>query len=73
LNLESPVLEQDRRLTMEVTEVIDNHGDVIVRAAYDGDFDKANLPDPLVLTNYFSVREEKIVSLVTILNKPSDY
>ncbi len=55
---------------MDVTEAIDHHGDTIVRAAYDGDFDKTDLPDPVVLTNYFSVRDEKIVSMVTILNKP---
>ncbi len=57
-------------VTMDVTEAIDHHGDTIVRAAYDGDFDKTDLPDPVVLTNYFSVRDEKIVSMVTILNKP---
>jgi hypothetical protein len=60
-------------VTMDVTEVIDHHGDTIVRAAYDGDYDKTNLPDPLILTNYFSVRDEKIVSLITIRNKPSEY
>jgi hypothetical protein len=60
------------RVTMEVVEAFDHHGDTIVRAAYDGDFDKANLPDPLILTNYFSVRDGKIVSLVTILVKPAD-
>jgi hypothetical protein len=60
-------------VTMDVTEVIDDHGDTIVRAAYDGDFDKTNLPVPLILTNYFSVRDGKIVSLVTILNKASEY
>lgn len=59
-------------VTMEVIEVLDNHGDTIVRATYDGDYDKAGLPDPLILTNYFSLRDEKIVSLVTILVKPSD-
>jgi nuclear transport factor 2 (NTF2) superfamily protein len=61
------------RVTMEVVEVLDHHGDIIVRAAYDGDFDKADLPDPLILTNYFSVRDQKIVSLVTILVKPAVY
>jgi hypothetical protein len=61
------------RVTMEVTEVLDHHGDTIVRAAYDGVFDKAGLPDPLILTNYFSVRDEKIAGLVTILVKGSDY
>ena len=60
-------------VTMDVTEVIDHHGDTIVRATYDGDFDKTNLPNPLILTNYFSVRDNKIVSLITILNKPSEY
>jgi SnoaL-like protein len=60
-------------VTMDVTEVIDHYGDTIVRAAYDGDYDKTDLPDPLILTNYFSVRDEKIVSLITIHNKPSEY
>jgi hypothetical protein len=60
-------------VTMDVTEVIDHHGDTIVRAAYDGDFDKTKLPSPLILSNYFSVRDDKIISLITILNKPSDY
>ena len=52
---------------MKVTEVIDHHGQTIVRAAYDGDFDRTNLPDALILTNYFDVRDGRIH------NKPSDY
>ena len=48
-------------------------GDTIVRAAYDGDYDKTDLPDPLILTNYFGVRDEKIVSLITIRNRQSEY
>jgi SnoaL-like domain len=59
-------------VTMDVSEVRDHHGDTILRAVYDGDFDKTNLPDPVVLTNYFSVRDGKIVSLVTILNRRSE-
>ena len=27
----------------------------IVRGRYDGDYDKAGLPDELILTNYFAV------------------
>ena len=45
--------------------------DTIVRGAYTGDFDKAGLPDDLVLSNYFSVRDGKIVSLVVIFNQPA--
>ncbi len=57
-------------LTMDITDVTEHHGDTIVRAAYDGDFDKTGLPDPLILANYFSVRGDKIVSLITILDTP---
>jgi hypothetical protein len=33
-----------------------HYGDVGVHAVMDGDFDKNGLPDPLVLTHYFTVR-----------------
>jgi ketosteroid isomerase-like protein len=63
----------DDQVTMEVREVIDHHGDTIVRAAYDGTYDKTNLPDDFVMTSYFSVRDGKIVSLAIIFNQPSPY
>jgi len=58
---------------IDVREVLDHHGDIIVRGAYDGDFDRTNLPDDLVLSNYFSIRDGKIVSLAVIRNQPTDY
>ena len=61
------------RVTMEVREVIDHHGDVIVRAEYDGDYDKTNLPEVLVMTSYFALRDGKISSLTVINNQPSPY
>jgi hypothetical protein len=60
-------------VTIGVTEVIDHHGDTIVRGRYEGDFDTTNLPDDLILTNYFTVRDGKIVSLIVIRNTPADY
>jgi ketosteroid isomerase-like protein len=61
-------------IEMDVREVLEHHGDTIVRAAYEGDFDRTNLPDgDVVLTNYFSVRDGKIVSLVTVNNRPAEY
>ena len=61
-------------IEMDVREVLEHHGDTIVRAAYEGDFDRTNLPDgDVVLTNYFSVRDGKIVSLVTVNNRPVEY
>ena len=61
------------RVTVAVTEVLDNHGDTIVRGRYDGDFDKTNLPDPLILTHYFTVCDGKIVTLIVIPNTPASY
>jgi hypothetical protein len=60
-------------VTMEVREVIDHHGDIIVRARYDGNYDKTNLPDELVMSSYFALRDGKIVSLAVIFNEPSPY
>ncbi len=60
-------------VTMEVREVVDHYGDVIVRARFDGTYDKTNLPQDLVLTNYFTLRDGKIVSLAIIYNQPSPY
>jgi ketosteroid isomerase-like protein len=61
------------KVQMEVREVIRHHGQFIVRAKYDGTYKKDGLPDPLILTNYFSVEDGKITSLVIIMNKPSPY
>jgi hypothetical protein len=60
-------------VTMDVREVIDHYGDIIVRARYDGTYDKTNLPDELIMTSYFSIRDGKIVSLAVINNQPSPY
>ncbi len=38
------------RVTVAVTDVLDHHGDTIVRDRYDGNYDKTNLPDELILT-----------------------
>jgi nuclear transport factor 2 (NTF2) superfamily protein len=61
------------RVTMDVVEVVEHHGETIVRAAYDGDYDKTNLPSPLILTSHFRVEGDEIVSLITLLNTPSPY
>jgi hypothetical protein len=60
-------------VTMDIREIVDNYGDIIVRARYDGTYDKTNLPDELVMSSYFAIRGEKIVSLTVIFNQPSPY
>ena len=59
-------------VTVEITEVINHYGETIVRGRYDGEYDKTGLPDELILTHYFIVREAKIVSLIVIHNTPAD-
>src|SRR5579871_1812529 len=61
------------QVTMEPLEVIDHYGDTIVRSRYDGTYDKSNLPAELVMSDYFSVRDGKIVSIAVIRNQPSPY
>jgi ketosteroid isomerase-like protein len=57
-----------QKVTIDVREVLDQHGDIVVRLAYDGAFDKTGLPEEILMTNYFSVRDGKIVSLIIIFN-----
>lgn len=47
-----------------------HHGDYIISAAVDGEYDKTGLPDPLILTYYFSLENDKITRLIIIGNKP---
>jgi hypothetical protein len=61
------------KVSIDVREVLDHHGDTVVRGAYDGTFDRASLPEELILTNYFSVRDGKIVSLIVVFNQPAGY
>jgi hypothetical protein len=59
------------RVTLEVRDVVEHDGEVIVRGLMDGDFDKTGLPDEIVLTHYFTVRDDRIVTLIIIRNTPS--
>jgi hypothetical protein len=54
------------RVTVEPIEVIEHHGQTILRGRYDGTYDKTNLPDKLILTSYFTVQDGRIVTLIII-------
>jgi hypothetical protein len=60
-------------VTIDVVEAIQHHGITVVRGRYDGDYDKTNLPDELILTNYFQVEDGRIATLIIIHNGPSPY
>jgi hypothetical protein len=61
------------KVTMETREVMDHQGSTIVRARYDGLFDKSKLPPELILSNYFTVRDGRITTLIIVFNQPSPY
>jgi hypothetical protein len=56
------------RVTVDPIDVIEHHGQTILRGRYDGEYDKTNLPDELILTSYFTVRDGRIVTLIIIHN-----
>jgi ketosteroid isomerase-like protein len=60
-------------VTLQPVEVADNAGFCAVQCEYDGDYDKTNLPNPLIMTNYFRVRDGKIVTLFIIKNNVPKY
>jgi hypothetical protein len=61
------------RVTIEPIEVIEHHGQTTVYGRYDGEYDKTGLPDELILTNYFTVQDGKITTLIIIHNAaPAD-
>lgn len=58
------------RMTMYVVNVLQRHGIAVVVANVDGDFDKQGLPDPLVLSFYFTTHDNKIIQLIILRNEP---
>ena len=60
------------RLNLFVTDTREHHGEVIVTAEVNGDFDREGLPDPLVLTLHFTLREAGIVRLIVLVNLAAD-
>jgi SnoaL-like domain len=60
-------------VTMEPVEIVENAGMWCVRCRYDGDYDKTGLPHPLIMTNYFRIRDCRIVTLFVIRNTEPQY
>jgi ketosteroid isomerase-like protein len=60
----------DHVITTDFTDVKEHHGSWIISAAIDGEYDKTGLPDPLILTYYFTLNGNKIASVIIVGNKP---
>jgi hypothetical protein len=59
------------KVTVEPVSARRHYGDEIVTFKLDGQYDKTGLPDPLLLTFYFSLHEAKICRLIILRNKPT--
>jgi ketosteroid isomerase-like protein len=59
-------------VTMAVERAVERHGDIVVHARIDGTYDKTGLPEPLILSFYFSIRDGRITQLIVIHNKPPE-
>src|SRR5258708_39464606 len=59
----------DDRVTMDIVGVVEHYGDTIVTAKLDGNYDKTGLPDPLLLTFYFTRHGNQIAKLIIVHNK----
>src|SRR5258707_1252410 len=57
------------RVTFTPLRAVERHGDITVHALTDGTYDKTGLPDPLILSLYFSLRDERITQLIIIHNR----
>jgi hypothetical protein len=60
------------KVTIDVMEVKEHYGDFIVDAVVDEEFVTTNPPYIVILTHYFTVSDDKIVSLIIIRNTRVD-
>jgi hypothetical protein len=57
------------KVTLEIEAAFEQGANWIVRFRVDGDYDKSKLPDPLILTYYFTVQDDHISQLIILHNK----
>ena len=57
------------RVTLAVEAAFEHFDATIVRFRLDGDYDKTNLPDPLILTYYFTLQDGRICQLIILRNR----
>ncbi len=53
----------EAKVTLEVFEVDDRDGRVTITTKVDGNFDRAGLPDPLIIEHHLTFEGDKIAAL----------
>jgi ketosteroid isomerase-like protein len=57
------------KVTLAPVAAFEQAGQFIVRFHVDGEYDKSKLPDPLILTFYFTMQDGRIGQLIILHNK----
>jgi hypothetical protein len=57
------------KVTFEAEEILEHYGDFMITALTDGNYDKSKSPDPTYLDYFFTVKHDKIVTLIILKNK----
>jgi ketosteroid isomerase-like protein len=56
------------KVTFKADGIVEHHGDFLITALIDGDYDKSKAPDPTYLDYFFTVKNGKIVKMIVIKN-----
>jgi ketosteroid isomerase-like protein len=57
------------KVTFVADDIVEHHGDYIITALTDGNYDKSKSPDPTYLDYFFTLKDNKIVRMIVIKNK----
>jgi hypothetical protein len=57
------------RVTFEIDTIVEHYGEFMITALTDGNYDKSKAPDPTYLDYFFTLRGNKIVTLIIMKNK----
>jgi hypothetical protein len=61
-----------QHVTISPRRVLAHHEHAVVEASIDGSFDKRGLPDPLLVTFYFSFTGDELTQLVILRNESDE-
>src|SRR5579862_5986753 len=57
------------KVTMKPDTIVEHYGDYMITSLTDGNYDKKLAPDTLYLDYFFTVKDDKIITMFVILNK----
>jgi hypothetical protein len=61
------------KVTLKPDVIVEHYGDYLITALTDGNYDKNLAPDPTYLDYFFTIKNEKIVKMIVIINKEKSF